>query len=33
MKNGVLVVFLLALASLAGYAATTRCLEDTRDFR
>lgn len=33
MKNGILLVFLLALASLAGYRAATTCLEESRDFR
>lgn len=33
MKNGLLYVFLIALATIAGYTVATRTLEDTRDFR
>lgn len=33
MKNGILYVFLLTLATIVGYTVATRTLEDTRDFR
>lgn len=33
MRNGVLYVFLVALATIVGYTVATRTLEDSRDFR
>ncbi len=33
MKNGILYMFLLAIAAIVGYTAATRTMEDTRDFR
>ncbi len=33
MKNGVLYVLLLAIASVVGYTVATRTMEDSRDFR